>query len=340
MDVLVTGGTGFVGANVVRALLAEGYRVRVLARPTSDRKALTGCPVEVVIGDLLDRDSLRHAATGCSIAFHVAAEYRLWAPDPAMLYRPNVEGTRNVLDACVSAGVERVVYTSSVGTLGIPEGRQPGTETTPVSLRDMVGHYKRSKFLAERVAEEYAARGLPVVIVNPTNPIGPWDVKPTPTGQMVVDFLKGRMFGTLDTGLNLIHVADVAQGHILAAKKGRVGEKYILGHRNYSLTEIFEKLAQITRLPAPRLRVPYSLIWLVALAMEGMARLTGRPPRVPLTGVRMARKHMYFSAERAVRELGLPQTSIELALRDAVEWFVAHGYAPPPAPYRKNVARP
>jgi dihydroflavonol-4-reductase len=198
----------------------------------------------------------------------------------------------------------------------------------------MIGPYKRSKFLAERVAEDYAARGLPVVIVNPTNPIGPWEVKPTPTGQMVVDFLKGRMFGTLDTGLNLVHVADVARGHILAAEKGRVGERYILGNRNCSLTEIFTMLAQITDLPAPRFRVPYSLIWLVAVANEGPARLTGRPPRVPLTGVRMARKHMYFSAEKAVRELGLPQTPVERALRDAVEWFVAHGYAPAPPSYR------
>ncbi len=336
MDVLVTGGSGFVGANVVRALLADGYRVRVLVRPTSDLKALTACPVEVVYGDLLEPDSLRRAVAGCPLVFHVAADYRLWAPDPAALYRANVEGTRNVLEACARAGVERVVYTSSIGTLGIPKDRQPGAETTPVSLGDMVGHYKRSKFLAERVAEEYATRGLPVVIVNPTNPIGPWDVKPTPTGQMVLDFLQGRMFGTLDTGLNLVHVADVARGHILAARKGRVGEKYVLGHRNYSLTEIFEMLAHITGLPAPRFRVPYALIWLVALAAEGVARVTGTPPRVPLTGVRMARKHMYFSAEKAVRQLGFPQTPVEAALRDAVEWFVEHGYVSPPPSYRRN----
>ncbi|MBI4610041.1 MAG: NAD-dependent epimerase/dehydratase family protein [Candidatus Rokubacteria bacterium] len=337
MDVLVTGATGFVGANLVRALLADGYRVRVLVRPTSTRKALTGCPVEVVYGDLVEPDSLGRPVAGCRLVFHVAADYRLWAPDPSVLYRTNVEGTRSVLEACARAGVERVVYTSSCGTLGIPKDGRPGTEATPVSLQDMIGDYKRSKFLAERAAEEYAARGLPIVIVNPTNPIGPWDVKPTPTGQMVLDFLKGRMFGTLDTGLNLVHAADVARGHILAARKGRVGEKYILGNRNYSLTEIFELLAQITGLPAPRFRVPYALIWLVALAMEGMARVTGKPPRVPLTGVRMARKHMYFSTEKAVRELGLPQTPVELALRDAVAWFVEHGYVSPPPAYRKNV---
>lgn len=337
MRVLVTGGTGFVGANIVRALLADGYGVRVLARPTSNRKALTGCPVEVVVGDVLDRDSLRPAIAGCRLVFHAAADYRLWVPDPAVLYRTNIEGTRNVLEACTSVSVERIVYTSSVGTLGIPEDGRPGSETTPVGLQDMVGHYKRSKFLAEQVAADHAARGLPVVIVSPSNPIGPWDVKPTPTGQMVVDFLMGRMVGTLDTGLNLIHVADVARGHILAAQKGRIGEKYVLGHRNHSLAEIFAMLGQITGLPAPRLRIPYRLVWLVALAMEGLARLTGRPPRVPLTGVRMARKHMYFTAEKAVRVLGLPQSPIEHALRDAVEWFVTHGYAPPPPSFgRRN----
>lgn len=338
MDVLVTGGTGFVGANLVRALLADGHRVRVLVRPTSDRKALTGCPVEVVVGDILDQHSLKRAVAGCRMVFHVAADYRLWATDPAVLYRANVDGTRNVLEACGSVGVERVVYTSSCGTLGVPAGGQLGSETTPVSLQDMVGPYKRSKFLAERVAEEYAAKRLPIVIVNPTNPFGPWDVKPTPTGQMVVDFLKGRMFGTLDTGLNLVHVADVARGHILAAQKGRIGGKYLLGYRNCPLSEIFEMLARITGLPAPRWQVPYSLIWVGALAMEGVARLTRTPPRVSLTAVRMAKKHMYFTAEKAMRELGFPQTPVEQALRDAVEWFVAHGYAPPPPSYRRTVA--
>jgi dihydroflavonol-4-reductase len=340
MAVLVTGATGFVGANLLRTLLADGNRVRVLVRPTSDLKALTGCPVEMVHGNLLDPDTLDRAVAGCRLVFHVAADYRLWAADPTVLYRNNVDGTRNVLEACGRAGVERIVYTSSVGTVGLPKDGRPGTETTPVSIRDMIGPYKRSKFLAERVAEDYASRGLPIVTVNPTNPIGPWEVKPTPTGQMVLDFLRGRMFGTLDTGLNLIHVADVARGHILAAEKGRVGERYILGNRNCSLTEIFAMLARITGFPAPRFRVPYALIWLVAVANEGPARVTGRPPRVPLTGVRMARKHMYFSAEKAVSELGLPQTPVEQALRDAVEWFVAHGYAPPPPASRRKVGDP
>ncbi|MBI4610506.1 MAG: NAD-dependent epimerase/dehydratase family protein [Candidatus Rokubacteria bacterium] len=332
MDVLVTGGTGFVGANLVRELLAEGYSVRVLARPRSDRRALAGCPVEVIPGDLLEPDSLRRAVQGCRVVFHVAADYRLWARDPEALYRTNVEGTRNVLEAALRADVERVVYTSTVGVLGIPEDGRPGTESTPVTLDEMVGPYKRSKFLAERVADEFVARGLAVVIVNPSAPIGPWDVKPTPTGQMIVDFLGGRMFATLDTGLNLVHVRDVARGHILAAEKGRVGEKYILGRENCSLAEIFQRLSRITGIPAPRFRVPYPVAWFGALVMEGVARVTGVPPRASLTAVKMAKKHMYFSADKAVRELGLPRTPVEQALGDAVEWFVAHGYAPrPPA---------
>ena len=338
MEVLVTGATGFVGANVARLLLADGYRVRVLARPSSSLKALEGCPVEVLRGDILEPESLRSAVKGCGQVFHVAADYRLWATDASEIYRANVDGTRNVLEACARAGVERVVYTSSVGTLGLPEDRGLGTETTPVSLADMIGPYKRSKFLAERVAEEFAARGLGVVIVNPTNPIGPWEVKPTPTGQMILDYLLGRMFGTLDTGLNLIHVADVARGHLLAARLGRAGEKYILGCENHSLSDIFRMLERITGIRAPRVRMPHALIFLVALANEGLARATGRPPRVPLVGVRMARKRMYFSAEKAVRELGLPQTPAEQALRDAVDWFVAHGYAPPPPAYPRHAA--
>ena len=338
MDVLVTGATGFVGANVARLLLADRYRVRVLARPASSLRALEGCRVEIFRGDILDRDALAPAVRGCGLVFHVAADYRLWAKNPAEIYRNNVDGTRTVLEACARAGVERVVYTSSVGTLGLPKSGGPGTETTPVSLADMVGHYKRSKFLAERVVEEYAARGLPVVIVNPSNPIGPWEVRPTPTGRLILDYLQGRMFATLDTGLNLIHVADVARGHLLAARLGRVGEKYILGAENLSLTEIFRRLERITSIRAPRLRAPYALIFLVALANEGLARVTGRPPRVPLTGVRMARKHMYFSADKAVRELGLFQTPVEQALRDAVDWFVDHGGAPPPPAYTVRAA--
>jgi dihydroflavonol-4-reductase len=338
MNVLVTGATGFVGANVARLLLAEGYRVRVLARPASSLRALEGCELEVMRGDILDAVAVAHAVEGCAQVFHVAADYRLWAKDPGEIYRNNVDGTRTMLEVCTRARVERVVYTSSVGTLGLPRDGSLGTETTPVRLDDMIGPYKRSKFLAERVAEEYARRGLPIVIVNPSNPIGPWEVRPTPTGQMILDYLLGRMVATLDTGLNLIHVADVAKGHLLAAQRGRVGEKYILGCRNHSLTEIFQMLERMTGIRAPRVRVPHALIYLVALVNEAVARATGRPPRVPLAGVRMARKHMYFSAEKAVRELGLPQTPVEQALREAVDWFTAHGYAPPPPAARARVA--
>jgi dihydroflavonol-4-reductase len=326
MKVLVTGATGFVGANVVRELLRDGRSVRVLVRRTSDRRAIAGLDLEICEGDLLDPASLARAVAGVGHVYHVAADYRLWARDPRELYRANVDGTRAVLAAAAAAGVERVVYTSTVGALGIPRDGSPGTETTPVGLEDMVGPYKRSKFLAEQVALEWAGRGLPVVIVNPSAPVGPWDVKPTPTGRLIVDFLHGKMFATLDTGLNVVHVRDVARGHVLAAERGRIGEKYILGNQNLSLTEIFQMLARLTGRPAPRLRVPYALAWCGAVCMEGFARLTGGVPQVPLTAVRMARKRMYFSPAKAVRELELPQTPVEEALRDAVEWFAAHGY--------------
>jgi dihydroflavonol-4-reductase len=331
MDVLVTGGTGFVGANLVRELIGDGHRVRVLARKGGDRRALEGWSVDIAEGDLLDIDSVRAAVAGARRVYHVAADYRLWAPDPRALYRANVDGTRHVLEAAALAGVERIVYTSTVGAVGIPKDGTAGDERTPVSLADMVGPYKASKFLAERVADELAARGAPVVTVNPSAPIGPWDVKPTPTGQMVVDFLRGKMLGSLDTGLNVVHVRDVARGHILAGDRGRIGERYILGNQNLSLLEIFTLLARLTGIRAPRFRVPYALAWATAAAMEGVAALTRRPPQVPLTAVRMARKRMFFSAAKAVDELGLPQTPPEMALADAVDWFVRHGYAPRPA---------
>jgi len=330
VDVLVTGGTGFVGANLVRELLADGHTVRVLARRGGDRRALEGCRVEIVEGDLLEDESVRAAVAGARRVYHVAADYRLWAPDSAVLYRANVDGTRAVLAAAAEAGAERIIYTSTVGAVGIPKDGSPGDERTPVSLADMVGAYKASKFLAERVADEWAARGAPVITVNPSAPVGPWDVKPTPTGQMIVDFLKGKMVASLDTGLNLVHVRDVARGHILAGDRGRVGQRYILGHRNLPLLEIFQMLATLTGIPAPRFRVPYAVAWLTAVGMEGLARLRGGAPQVPLTAVRMARKRMYFSAAKAVTELGLPQTPVEQALRDAVDWFVERGYAPRP----------
>jgi dihydroflavonol-4-reductase len=326
IDALVTGGTGFVGANVVRELVRDGASVRVLVRRGNDRRALAGLPVELAEGDLGDRRSVERAVAGARTVFHVAADYRLWAPDPTALYRANVDGTRTVLEVAAGAGAARIVYTSTVGALGIPKDGTPGTEETPVSLGDMVGDYKRSKFLAEHVAVTAAAEGAPVVIVNPSAPVGPWDVKPTPTGQMVIDFLSGKMFATLDTGLNLVDVRDVARGHLLAAERGRVGEKYILGHENLSLAEIGGLLAELTGRRPPRLRVPYALAWCGAACLEGYARVTGRPPKVPLTAVRMAKKRMYFSPAKAVRELGLPQTEVRVALRAAATWFSEHGY--------------
>ncbi len=324
--VLVTGATGFVGGAVARHLVARGDRVRALVRPAADRRLLAGLDVEVVEGDLRDPASLSRALTGVDVCYHVAAAYRLWSPDPAELYESNVTGTRNLLAAAARAGVRRIVYTSSVGTLGIPPDGV-GTETTPVTLADMVGHYKRSKFLAEREAEAAAAAGVPVVIVNPSTPVGPGDVKPTPTGQLVVDFLNGRMPAYVDTGLNLIDVDDVAAGHLLAAERGRIGEKYILGCRNLLLSEILAILAGITGRRPPRLRLPLGAVLPLAWASQFVAdRITGRPPRIPLEGVRMARKRMFFDAGKAVRELSLPQSPVEAALERAVRWFEAHGY--------------
>ncbi|HXG03143.1 MAG TPA: hopanoid-associated sugar epimerase, partial [Candidatus Binatia bacterium] len=283
-------------------------------------------PVEIVEGDLTRPATLAPALAGVKILFHVAADYRLWTADPGELYRVNVDGTRAILELAGEAGVRRIVYTSTVGALGIPADGTPGTEDTPVSLADMVGPYKRSKFLAEQVALDRARQGLPVVVVNPSAPVGPWDVKPTPTGQMIVDFLAGRMFASLDTGLNIVHVRDVARGHLLAAERGRVGERYILGHANLSLSEIFRRLAALTGRRAPRVRIPYALAWMAAAGFEGAARVRRCPPRVSLTAVRMARKRMYFSPAKAVRELGLPQTDVDEALRDAVQWFTESGY--------------
>jgi dihydroflavonol-4-reductase len=329
MDALVTGGTGFVGANLARELVNAGASVRVLARSGSDRRALDGVKVEIVEGDLLHPASLARACARVDTVYHAAADYRLWAPDPTALHRVNVDGTRAMLEAAGSAGARRVVYTSTVGALGIPKDGSPGTEDTPVSLADMVGAYKTSKFLAQQVALELARRGVPIVIVNPSAPIGPWDVKPTPTGQMIVDFMSGRMFATVDTGLNVVHVRDVAQGHMLAAERGRVGEMYILGatRGNLSLAEIGTLLSELTGRQPPRVRVPYAVAWCGAACMEAIARVTGGAPRVPLTAVRMAKKRMYFSPAKAIRDLGLPQTDVRAALRDAVEWFAAHGYA-------------
>ncbi|MFW6112942.1 MAG: hopanoid-associated sugar epimerase [Thermodesulfobacteriota bacterium] len=323
---LVTGGTGFVGRAVVVELLAAGREVRVLAR-RPDHPALAGLEVEVVRGDLLEPASLAAAARGCDRIFHVAADYRLWVPDPKIMYAVNVQGTEDLLAAAIAAGVTRLVYTSTVGTLGNPGDGTPGNEETPVTLDDMVGHYKRSKFLAEQAVLEAARQGFPVVLVHPSTPVGPWDSRPTPTGRMIVDFLQGRMPAYLETGLNLVHVRDVARGHLLAEEQGGLGEKYILGHQNLSLSEIFQLLAEITGRPAPRVRLPYRPILALSYLDEFWAtHVSGKPPRMPVAAIKMAKKFMYFDSSKAVRELGLPQTPVRQALKDAVDWFAEHGY--------------
>jgi dihydroflavonol-4-reductase len=327
MKAFVTGATGFIGASIARQLLIKGHSVRVLARPDSDRKNLRGLDVEVSEGDLRDRSSLERGLRGCDLLFHTAADYRLWTSDAASMYDSNVGGTRNILEAALAEGISRVVYTSSVGTLGNPGDGTPGTEATPVSFAEMVGHYKKSKFLAEREAESLVPRGLPLVIVNPSTPVGPLDVKPTPTGKIIVDFLNRKMPAYLDTGLNLIDVEDCARGHLLAAEHGEIGGKYILGNANLTLREIFALLEEITGLPAPRVRLPYAPILAAAYVNEGISRLTGKAPLIPLAGVQMARKFMYFDSRKAVRELGLPQRPLKEALARAVEWFRENGYA-------------
>jgi dihydroflavonol-4-reductase len=326
MKVFVTGATGFIGASLVRELLREGYRVKALARPNSDRRNLNGLDLEICEGDLRDRKSLEEGMKGCETLFHAAADYRLWTRKPAEMYEINVGGTRNILEAALSQGVSRVVYTSSVGTLGNPGNGVAGNETTPVTFADMVGHYKKSKFLAEREAETFIKRGLPLVIVNPSTPVGMLDIKPTPTGRIIVDFLNRKMPAYLDTGLNIIDVEDCAQGHILAASKGRIGEKYILGNENLTLQRIFAMLEKITGLPAPRVKLPYTPILIAALVNEAISRCTGREPLIPLAGVQMARKFMFFDSTKAVHELGLPQRPVDEALRKAVTWFRDNGY--------------
>ncbi len=324
--VFITGATGFIGASLARELLEQGCEVKALVRPGSIKANLAGLPIELHEGDLLDQDSLEQGLAGCDTLFHAAADYRLWTRNPKSMYDVNVGGTRSVLEAALKRNLSRVVYTSSVGTLGNPGDGTPGTEDTPVSFDEMVGHYKKSKFLAEREAETFLERGLPLVIVNPSTPVGRLDIKPTPTGRIIVDFLNRRMPAYLDTGLNLIDVEDCAKGHVLAARHGRIGEKYILGNQNLTLRDIFSLLEEISGLPAPRVKLPYTPILLAAYANEALSRVTGREPLIPLAGVRMAGKLMYFDSSKAIRELGLPQQPVKNALTKAVEWFRAEGY--------------
>jgi len=314
---LVTGASGFLGWHVARVLRERKIPVRALVRRNSKVPELD---VELITGDLRDAASLDRAAAGCSLVFHVAADYRLWAKDSSELYRSNVDGTRNVLEAAKRAGVERVVYTSTVGCIGIPASGI-GDEQTPVSIDEMAGDYKRSKFLAEEAALESARGGLPVVIVNPTAPLGDHDVKPTPTGKIVLDFLNGDMPAFIDTGLNVVDVRDTAQGHLLACEHGRVGERYILGSENLTLAQILQKLAAITGRKAPTMQIPYAVAYTAGLFSTAWARITGAPPRVPLNGVRMAKKKMWVTHEKATRELDFHPAPADVALRRAVEWF-------------------
>lgn len=320
--ILVTGATGFIGWHVARKLLERGHPVRALARPGSRVRELK---VETVTGDLRDPNSLQRAVAGCGTVFHIAADYRLWAKHPDELFQSNVEGTRNLLTAARHAGVDRVVYTSTVGCIGVPDGGV-GDEDRPVGLADMAGAYKRSKFQAEKVALEFARSGFPVVIVNPTAPIGDHDFKPTPTGKIILDFLSGRMPAFVDTGLNIVDVEDTAEGHLLAAERGRVGERYILGCDNLTLQQILERLAAISGRKAPRVRIPYAVAYLAGLASTAWANLTGREPRAPLDAVKMARKKMFVSSEKAKRELGWDPRPVDGAFERAVEWFRANGY--------------
>lgn len=333
MTCFVTGASGFVGANLVHELLARGHTVRALVRGEGVPRGLEGARYEVVRGDLLDRAALRRGLSGCEWCFHVAASYHLWLADYAPMYQANVEGTRAVIEEATAAGCDRIVYTSTVGCIGLPKADEAGRvtpthEDTPVDEGQMSNHYKISKWRGEVVARECARRGAPVVIVNPSAPVGPRDAKPTPTGQVIVDFLNQALPAYMDTGLNYVHVRDVAVGHILAAERGRVGERYILGNAagNWTMAEALKVLSEITGLRAPRFRVPYALAWLGAVGNEALARVTGTPPKAPLGGVRMARYKMFFDPAKAVRELGLPQTPPRRALEDAVAWFCANGY--------------
>lgn len=319
---LVTGASGFIGWHVARLLTEKGYRVRALCRPTSQIRELD---VERVTGDLRDRASLAAAAKGCTLVFHIAADYRLWSRNPQEMYDANVEGTRNLLEAADQAGVERVVYTSTVGCIGMSNGTA-GDENSPVSIHDMSGHYKRSKWLAEQVALEKARAGQPVVIVNPTAPVGDHDWRPTPTGNIILSFLRDKLPAFVDTGLNLVDVRDIAQGHLLAAEKGCPGERYILGCQNLTLQQIFGHLAELSGKAAPTTRIPYALAYLTGLANTAWANLTGKEPVAALEAVKMARTHMFVSHAKASNALGFSPGPVGVALERAIGWFRSNGY--------------
>lgn len=325
MKAFVTGGTGFVGANLVRSLLQEGHSVRALVRPNSTLDNLQGLDLELVNGDLTDPD-LARSLFGCDALFHVAAHYSLWQRDRDALYHSNVIGTRNILAAAKQAGIERTVYTSSVAAIGVDPSGQPATERYQSPVEALIGAYKQSKYWAEQEAISAAKAGQDIVIVNPSTPIGAWDIKPTPTGDIILRFLQRRMPAYVETGLNLIHVQDVAQGHLLAWEKGSSGERYILGNQNLSLKQLLDHLSQITGLPAPVRSLPAWIPLSVAWIDEHVLTQFGKAPSIPIDGVRMSQHPMYYDATKAIQELGLPQTPITTALKDAVDWFVSKGY--------------
>ena len=328
MKAFVTGATGFVGSHVARALAEQGADLRLLVRPTSPTANIEGLRGDRVVGDLCDLESLKSAMAGCDVVFHVAADYRLWARDPREMYRSNVEGTRNVIQAAQLASVRRVIYTSSVSTMGFTRNGHLAHEDSPVNLREMIGHYKKSKFQAESLALEAGRNGAAVIVVNPTTPVGERDIKPTPTGRIIVDFLKRKFPAYVDTGLNLVDVKECARGHVTAMEKGKPGERYVLGGENLSLKQILDKLAAITGLPSPRVKLPYALALatgVVDTAIRGV--LLRREPRVTIDAVRMGRKKMFVSSAKAERELGWQIVPVDNALRRAVEWFREYRYA-------------
>jgi dihydroflavonol-4-reductase len=328
MKAFVTGATGFLGSHVARVLADQGADLRLLVRSTSNLKNLQGLNGETATGDLRDPASLEKAMSGCDTVFHVAADYRLWVRDPQEMYRSNVKGTRAILEAARKNGVRRVVYTSSVATMGFTRSGRPADEDSPVSLADMIGHYKRSKFMAEQVAIDAAKSGVDVVIVNPTTPIGERDIKPTPTGRIVVDFLKRKFPAYVETGLNLVDATECARGHVQALEKGRTGERYILGGENLTLKQILDRLGAITGLPSPTVKLPYFFALATGVVDETITgRLLGREPRATIDAVRMGRKMMFVSSAKAERELGWRTFPVDGALRRSVEWFRANGYA-------------
>ncbi len=327
MKTLLTGANGFIGSAVMRCLLEAGHDIRAVVRPGNDRRNLVGMPVEVVEGDLQDKTSLVKAVRGCNVVFHVAADCRLWIPDPDNMYQTNVTGTRDLMLASAETGVEKIVYTSSVAVLGVNNDGTPANEDTPMAVEDMIGHYKRSKYLAEKevikLVDEY---NLPAVIVNPSTPLGPRDIRPTPTGSIVVETLNDRMPAYVDTGLNIAHVDDVAKGHLLAFEKGKIGQRYILGGENLSLQTILGIICELSNRKPPSIKLPHNLILPIAWCMERWAAISKKDPRATVDEIRMSRKRMYYSSDKAVEELGYQFRPAQDAIRDAIEWFIKNDY--------------